>query len=142
VFNNIFHGRLEISGATRVHNNLVDFPSKGIYIITTDPVQINNNIVLGNIATSEPYCFFNVFITCNLVRAAPICVALWGGNINADPLFCGAPNNYYLRADSPCAPGHNYGGFQCDLIGPLPVGCGVVKVQAATWGAVKAMYRD
>jgi hypothetical protein len=59
-----------------------------------------------------------------------------------DPQFCGVPDsdNYYLQSDSPCAPGNHPNAIDCGLIGALPVLCGVVKVEARTWGSIKAVY--
>jgi hypothetical protein len=66
------------------------------------------------------------------------------GNIAVDPQFCGVADsgNYYLQADSPCAPGNHPDGTACDVIGAFGVGCGAVPVKTATWGAVKSLYRD
>ncbi len=52
-----------------------------------------------------------------------------GGNISADPLYCGVPHPYYLHENSPCAPEANP---ECGLIGRWPVGCGpaVFEVRA------------
>jgi hypothetical protein len=65
-------------------------------------------------------------------------------NFNLDPRFCGVQGsgNYYLRSDSPCAPGNQPNGLGiCGLIGPLPVGCGTVAAEERTWGSIKSMYR-
>jgi hypothetical protein len=139
IFDNIVHGVVDIPGTVRFHNNLVDEPVESIYISSTTPVQIYNNIVLGPIVTATPNCFFNLELTCNLIQGPPLCVAVWQANISGDPIFC-SPQNYFLQAQSPCAPGHTYDGINCGLIGPLPVGCGTVKTQPITWGAVKALY--
>ena len=51
-----------------------------------------------------------------------ICGIDGGGNIHADPQFCGAPADsaYFLQASSPCAPANN----SCTaLMGAFPVGC-------------------
>jgi len=62
------------------------------------------------------------------------------GNISLDPLFCDlAGGDLHLAPASPCAPGENP---SCGLIGALPVGCGSTPVGEATWGAVKAMFRQ
>jgi Right handed beta helix region len=65
------------------------------------------------------------------------------GNISADPQFCGVTGsgNYYLQADSPCAPGHHPDGADCGTIGAFGVMCGTVKAKAVTWGSVKALYQ-
>jgi hypothetical protein len=52
-----------------------------------------------------------------------------GGNICADPLFCGeqSPEDpWSLASDSPCAPEYNP---VCGLIGARPVGCGYAAVE-------------
>lgn len=141
-FGNIVRGRVDITGTVRFHHNLVDLPGEAVFIHSVAPVQIYNNIILGDVVLATPNCFFNVEITCNLIQASPVCVGIWLGNINADPLFCGAPSNYYLRADSPCAPGHVYDFMNCGLIGPLPVACGTVSARTTTWGAVKSLYKE
>jgi hypothetical protein len=46
------------------------------------------------------------------------------GNISANPLFCDADNDdFALQSTSPCAPGNHPDGYECGLIGALPVGC-------------------
>jgi len=70
----------------------------------------------------------------------------WGcgsdSNICEDPLFCLDENPdepYTFHADSPCAAANNP---ECGQIGAWGVGCeSVTPVQAASWGAIKAMYR-
>lgn len=64
------------------------------------------------------------------------------GNLCADPLFCldASPDQpYSLHADSPCAPEHSQG---CDLVGAWEVGCDATAVQRASWGSIKALYRQ
>ena len=62
------------------------------------------------------------------------------GNFSLDPAFCDpAAGDYTLRSDSPCAPPGVTG---CGLVGALPVGCGPVSVEPASWGELKAWYRD
>jgi hypothetical protein len=62
------------------------------------------------------------------------------GNISEDPLFCDiAGGDFTIDAASPCAPAHSSG---CGLIGALPVGCGTTAVESATWGSIKASFRD
>jgi hypothetical protein len=63
-------------------------------------------------------------------------------NFSLDPQFCGIPGsgNYFLQSTSPCLPGNAPYLFPFQ-IGPLGAGCGSVKVETTTWGAVKAMYR-
>jgi predicted outer membrane repeat protein len=63
-----------------------------------------------------------------------------GGNISADPQFCGSigTGNFKLQSDSPCAPANNGCG---DYMGATHVGCGSVAVRETSWGGVKALYR-
>lgn len=66
-----------------------------------------------------------------------------GGNFSQDPEFCGidGSGNYYLQADSPCAPGKTPTPKQCGQIGAFPVSCGTTAAQRKTWGAIKNLYR-
>ncbi len=68
-----------------------------------------------------------------------------GGNVSVDPRFC-APDaaDYTLCADSPCAPGNHPDEWDCGLIGALGATCGsdcLTAVEAASWGAIKALFR-
>jgi serine protease len=61
------------------------------------------------------------------------------GNISLDPLFCNpGGGDYSISQLSPCAPGNSPAG--CDLIGAVPVGCGPIAVEPATWGSIKGFY--
>lgn len=141
VFNNIVHGRIQLLGTGRIHHNIVDTELFSIYVVSPSGIQIQNNIVIGEIRNNySGGCYIDVLVTCNLIQGGHDCFLTYG-NFNADPLFCGV-ENYYLHADSPCAPGNHPDGFDCGLIGPLPVGCGTVSTVETTWGAVKALYRD
>jgi hypothetical protein len=62
------------------------------------------------------------------------------GNISEDPLFCDLGNHdLTLQSTSPCAPENNP---ECGLIGAWPVGCDGTPVSRATWGRVKAVFRE
>lgn len=63
-----------------------------------------------------------------------------GGNVSADPMFCGTDgnDNYLLASSSPCAPDNSLSGL---LVGAWPVGCGPVSTEATRWGELKAKYR-
>jgi len=65
------------------------------------------------------------------------------GNISVDPEFCGIDDsgNYYLQSDSPCAPGNHPAGYDCGVIGALPVNCGTDPAKQHTWGSLKEMYK-
>lgn len=56
-----------------------------------------------------------------------LCGSDGGGNISADPLYCGilGSGNYNLQSISPCAPGNHSSGA---LVGACPVGCGASGV--------------
>jgi hypothetical protein len=61
------------------------------------------------------------------------------GNFSADPSFCDEANDdFTLPKDSPCMPGFHPLGTDCGFIGALEQGCGVVAVEATTWGRIKA----
>ncbi|MCB1162138.1 hypothetical protein KDL67_05570 [bacterium] len=60
-----------------------------------------------------------------------------GGNIDADPLFCDpAGGDFTLHANSPCVAAVN----GCGTMGALDVGCELLAVEDASFGAVKALY--
>ncbi|MCK4414670.1 MAG: right-handed parallel beta-helix repeat-containing protein [Candidatus Eisenbacteria sp.] len=69
------------------------------------------------------------------------------GNISEDPIFCDPwSDDFTLQADSPCAP-FSSPNPECDLIGSEPIGCqpptGVwPPAEAASWGGVKALFRE
>ena len=65
------------------------------------------------------------------------------GNIAVDPEFCGIDEsgNYFLQSDSPCAPGNHPDGYECGVIGALPVNCGKVDVEKKSWGSIKSLYK-
>jgi hypothetical protein len=61
-------------------------------------------------------------------------------NFSADPLFCyESEGDYRINEQSPCAPAGNPG---CGIVGAFPIGCGTTAVQPATWGRIKASFRD
>jgi hypothetical protein len=68
------------------------------------------------------------------------------GNISEGPLFCDLETgDFSLRKDSPCAP-FTEPNPDCDLIGALPVGCGIAEVgeprwEDESWSSLKALYR-
>jgi hypothetical protein len=144
ISNNIIDGAfgiasLTIYGASAfVHHNI--FFGGPMSVSANNPngfTELRNNIILNGV---EAPCAGSVVLICNLLNGvSPGCGLV--NNFSADPLFCGT-GNYYLRSDSPCAPGnHPDGHNECGLIGPLPVGCGTVAVEEKTWGGVKAIFR-
>jgi hypothetical protein len=61
------------------------------------------------------------------------------GNFSGDPRFCDpVGGDFHLMTGSPCLP-ENSGA--CGLIGAFGQGCGVVSVEARSWGEIKAAYR-
>jgi predicted outer membrane repeat protein len=59
--------------------------------------------------------------------------------IEANPLFCDpVTNDFTVHENSPCLPAHSNG---CGQIGAWGQGCGVVSVDARSWGSIKAAYR-
>jgi hypothetical protein len=130
-----------VNGTASIHHNLIYGGFAGITLALFDSlVQIFCNILLDGVYSGNSDCPPLVWAYCNLMNGQQSCFIGYA-NFSADPLFCGV-GNYYLRADSPCAPGNHPDGFDCGLIGPLPVGCGTVRVEEKTWGAVKALYKE
>ncbi|HEX5133041.1 MAG TPA: right-handed parallel beta-helix repeat-containing protein, partial [Candidatus Krumholzibacteria bacterium] len=130
---------IRVDRVASVHHNVIYGGGDAIVVEFSEGItEINNNIILGRVSK----CGGTVLVYCNDVTTASSCVSYGQTNFNLDPIFCGI-GNYYLNAASPCAPGNHPNGFDnCGLIGPLPVGCGTVKTEPTTWGAVKALYRD
>jgi predicted outer membrane repeat protein len=63
-----------------------------------------------------------------------------GGNISADPMFCGAGSveeAYALYEASPCAVGNN----PCGHMGKWGVGCGASSIERRSWGSIKATFK-
>ncbi len=129
---------LVVDEVASIHHNLFYGGGNAIAVLFSEGVTyINNNIILGRIYQ----CGGTVLVYCNDIALASSCVSYGQTNFNLDPMFCGA-SGYNLHALSPCAPGNHPDGFnECGLIGPLPVGCGTVRTEQVTWGAVKALYR-
>lgn len=129
-----------------------------IYVNSTLPVTISNNIIAFNHATNGGgiYCSSyteNIVFECNLVYGneptnydgeLPDQTGL-NGNISLDPQFCAVyPDstvNFYLQSDSPCLPQNNPNGILCGLIGAWPKGCGPIGTEETPWGKIKDMYR-
>jgi predicted outer membrane repeat protein len=68
------------------------------------------------------------------------CSAIQWEDISAYPFFCDPPNDdFHLGANSPCLPEHN----SCEArMGAFGQGCGTVDVERASWGRIKAAYRE
>lgn len=109
----------------------------------SDPA-IGNTIMAFSTAGSGIYCHLsNPWVgRCDIFGNAGgdgLCGVDGGGNISADPIYCGSPGSgdYHIRSDSPCAPGNHPSGT---LIGAWPVGCGMISVERSTWGCIKMMF--
>lgn len=155
-------GTVSVHGpASRVSNNIIEVSESAVGILVYGQTVITNNLILGpqtstgiqfndcpggtvvenNIILNGVNCgvcgsFYGGY--CNVLRGTSVGFCVLGYNV--DPQFCGVPGSgdYFLQADSPCAPGRiEY----CGLIGPLPVACGSVAVEDKTWGAIKEMYK-
>lgn len=104
--------------APTVHHNIIVFstPGEGVSCIGGTSAVLSFNDIFGNIGGDA------------------LCAVDGGGNISADPEFCGVPGsgNFYLQGDSPCAP---------QQMGALPVLCATTPVEKKSWGATKALYR-
>ncbi len=128
-----------------------DAPSgAGMNILGATPLTVSNVIVAFSLGGAGVY----------VDASSPVlmdCTDIWGnaggdwvgsiapqlstnGNISGDPLFCSG--DYWLRGNSPCAPGNHPDGNACGVIGVHPVGCGSVAVEEKSWGALKATYAD
>lgn len=121
-----------------ITNNLIMGGSTGILFLSCPSgTVVENNIILNGVDCLN--CSYTFGGYCNILRGTSTGYCVVGYDV--DPQFCGlaGSGNYYLQADSPCAPGHI--GY-CGLIGPLPVGCGSVATEEKTWGAIKAIYQE
>jgi hypothetical protein len=143
----IWTGRpILVRSNTLVGNASPDPASGGGGILCTGGFIENNIIVLNHADDSGGiYCNAPTSLTCN---------DLWSNtddevygphttsrDFSADPLFC-APllGDYTLDGASPCLPGASPA--SCGLVGAYDHGCGPIAVEPATWGRVKAGYRD
>jgi hypothetical protein len=121
-----------------ITNNLIFGAKTGILFLSCPSgTVVENNIILNGVDCLN--CSYTFGGYCNILRGTSTGYCVVGYDV--DPQFCGlaGSGNYYLQADSPCAPGHI--GY-CGLIGPLPVGCGSVATEEKTWGAIKAIYQE
>lgn len=130
---------IQIQGSCTISNNLILGGGVGIRSNNSYAVVTHNNIILNGVVCADGG---DIGLSwCDDILGERSCTAAY---FSLDPEFCGIPgaDNYYLQADSPCAPGNHPTGENCGLIGPLPVGCGPVPVEHKTWGAIKSMYKD
>ena len=129
-----------IGASATISNNLIFGDGVGLQPDTFDIIYVNNNIILNGI-DCFPYGPTLIVGACNDVIGFS-CTLDNTGSFSLNPQFCGkaGTENFFLQADSPCAPGNNPIGIPCGLVGPLPVGCGTVATKEKTWGAIKALY--
>jgi parallel beta-helix repeat protein len=131
-----------------IENNTIDSGGDGIECMGDPETIVRNNIIVGGSVGIR--CPSLPVISCNNVfgctkAAYQLCPDQTGinGNISVEPQFCGIKfsGNYYLQSDSPCAPGNHPDGYECGLIGALPVNCGKVDVENKSWGMIKSLYK-
>ncbi|HEX6790874.1 MAG TPA: right-handed parallel beta-helix repeat-containing protein [Candidatus Krumholzibacteria bacterium] len=156
VFYNQISGAISLSdnpnGTIIIEQNTIDRTTFGAAIFcqrASSPI-IRRNIIVHSVGGVSCVWFSFPTLECNNIFDAGSgyagdCPDQTGvnGNISADPQFCGAAGsgNYALQSDSPCAAGNHPVGYQCEGIGAFSVGCATVSTKAATWGAIKAIYR-
>lgn len=118
-----------IEGAARIKNCIIAY-CQGWSLWSADEMS------WYSISCSNLYANGSANIDNATVVANPSCFIV-------DPQFCGIPgsHNYYLQSDSPCAPGNHPGGYECGLIGALPVLCGTTPTEKKSWGGIKSLYR-
>ena len=67
-------------------------------------------------------------------------VPLGATDREANPEFCDPDNHdFTVRENSPCV---EPGSLGCGQIGAFGIGCGVVSVESASWGRIKALHRE
>jgi hypothetical protein len=153
---NQYSGALSLSddnnATITIEANTIDLTTGGaaIFCQAGSSPAIRRNIIVRSISGIRCEISSFPFIECNDIVASQGryvggCSDQTGlnGNISADPQFCGLPGsgNYALQVDSPCAPGNHPNGSSCGRIGARDAACGAVATKAATWGAIKALYR-
>jgi len=119
----------DVLGRTISNTTIVENHGNAIYVYQSKP-RFERTICAFNEGTGL-WCagiipsFVPTFVCTDVFGNAggnEICGIDGGGNIHADPQFCGAPADraYFLHASSPCAPENN----SCAaLVGAFPVGC-------------------
>ncbi len=136
--------------ATTIADNTA--PDASAVFLTASPdVSIQRSIIARGLGGAP----FNVDATSALTVSCsdvygnagsdilPASVTDGGDNFTGDPAFCGPAGSliYTVAGNSPCLPGYHPGGASCGLVGAFGTGCGYVRVESATWGRVKALYR-
>jgi len=117
---------IEQSFGVTIRNNTLDYGVEGITVLSASDPTIDNNI----------FDAYARYTGCSDQTDL-------NGNFTSDPQYCGIDDsgNYYLQADSPCAPGNHPDGYDCGLIGAYQVNCGKVEAQNKTWGNLKTLYK-
>jgi hypothetical protein len=134
-------------GVPYIHHNTIAHNSDcGIWVYEniTAPLISNNIIAWDGVAGVDcwvlypydvrPYCDYNCVYH---VGTAYISVYFGPNDIWANPLFCGAPEDLHIQANSPCAGTGENGTDR----GAYPAGCATSAVLGATWTSIKALYR-
>ncbi len=145
-----------VENNTVISDTAVEF-GVGVFFSTdcaSDLLIQNNILVWGSRAIDcYPACDESAFtIHCNGIYETILDANSLRTNLNLDssnfeidygnPEFCGAPaGNFYLQADSPCAPGNHPHEDDCGFIGAYPVNCGTTPANERTWGNIKELYR-
>jgi hypothetical protein len=155
ITNNIFYiggyAVYSVSATTgEISNNTIDKYDVGM-LSELGPTQlIRNNIISRGFWGIQ--CVNSLLtVECNDIfdmSSGPYDIGLCSvqpdeSNFFTDPEYCGVDDsgNYFLQSDSPCAPGNHPDGYECGLIGALPVNCGKVDVEKKSWGSIKSMYK-
>lgn len=140
---------LTMNGVTMAANEAAR--GAGILCWTGSEALISNSIIAFSVAGEAVWCGSSgvVQLTCSDIFGNAGgdwtgCIEDQmgvNGNMCDDPRFCVEvfPDTpWFLQEDSPCTPGGNP---FCGLIGARGVGCGASPMEAAGWGAVKALFR-
>ena len=117
-----------------------------VLVFLDSSATIENSILAFNSASAVQCWDANVQVSCSDIFGNASgdwvsCLASQlgsDGNIQADPQFCGFPDDWSIYSSSPCAPENSNG---CGGIGAYPVGCDVVPVIQSSWGGVKSRFR-
>jgi hypothetical protein len=140
-----------VIGCTVV-NNEAEIGS-GVYVSSGDPVAwiLENSIISGGATGQAVDCAGNVVFEATCTDAFGNAGGDWigciggqngvDGNFSANPRFCG-PDDFTLAGNSPCLPGNHPQGANCGIIGAFGEACPPIAVEAVTWGAIKAEFRE
>lgn len=127
---------VRISGNTIVGSDFYSSTPSG-------DLLVENNVFYETQA--RLYSNFGGVVACNdawpdTIEIAPVGDYIIEDNISADPLFYDeGSGDFHIAYQSPCAGENSPEG--CGLIGVLDPTCDVNRVEAASWGQVKARFR-